>query len=171
MRRLSTLVAVTAVTAVSLVALAGCGTAGGGGSGGASTTLGGCPPIPEVADAPMAAVDYIDFVQWRGIQYIAPPSGPRTAGAGDVGAEQFRVTCSYSELNERTGRQPPDPVDLSAAFLPAGTPVHALNGWAPECRLTAQRDGAWQVYVATVPGAQILTVDPCATAPSGSSTN
>lgn len=168
MRRLSTLVA---VTAISLVGLAGCGTTGVGGSGGASTTLGGCPPIPEDADAPMAAVDYIDFVQWRGIQYIAAPSGQLTAGAGDVGAEQFRVTCSYSELNERTGRQTPDPVDLSAAFLPAGTPVHALNGWAPACRLTAQRDGAWRVYVATLPGTQILTVDPCATAPSGSSTS
>jgi hypothetical protein len=150
---------------VSLVGLGACGSTGGPGSSGAPTTIDGCPPIPS--GTMFAAVDYVDFVQWGGVQYLADTAdtadvGPMTVGVRDVGPEQFRVSCSYSELNERTGREMPDPVDRSAAFLPAGTVVHALKGWPPQCRLTALREGKWQVYLATVPGAQTVTFAPCA---------
>ena len=151
---------------VSLVGLGACGTAGGPGPSGAPTTIDGCPPIPS--STMFAAVDYVDFVQWGGVQYLADvanaadAAGPMTAEAADVGPEQFRVSCSYSELNDLTGREMPDPVDRSAAFLPAGSAVHALKGWPPQCRLTALREGKWQVYLATEPGAQTVTFTPCA---------
>ena len=151
---------------VSLVGLGACGTPVGPGPSGAPTTIDGCPPIPS--GTVFAAVDYVAFVRWGGVQYladvadVADVAGLMTAAVADVGPEQFRVSCSYSELNERTGREMPDPVDRSAAFLPAGTAVHALKGWPPQCRLTALREGKWQVYLATEPGAQTLTFAPCA---------
>ena len=39
-----------------------------------------------------------------------------------------------------------------AAFLPAGTPVYAVNGIPPQCELTAHSTDGWHVYTAHGPG-------------------
>lgn len=38
--------------------------------------------------------------------------------------------------------------DGQASFLAAGTPVHAVEGYAPSFRVAARRDGAWVLYEA-----------------------
>ena len=136
--------------------LGGCGATNGVGgvivtqrpTAAATADASGCPDVSETPGSAVA-VDYVDFVQANGRQYVADLGGARlTVGAGGVGAVQFLVRCSLSELNDRTHQMPPDPRDGDAASLPAGTPVHAVNGWSPLCRLTAEHDGSWRVYLA-----------------------
>lgn len=163
---------VLAIGAMSL--LAGCGSPNGAGEtpsgtwATVSTTVSlGCPDVSE-APGGAVAVDYVDFVQANGRQYVADLGGARlTVGAADLGAVQFLVRCSLSELNERTHQMPPDPRDGDAASLPAGTPVHAVNGWSPLCRLTAEHDGSWRVYLALDERATTAQPKPCAVNPGG----
>ena len=178
----STLV-VLAIGAMSL--LGGCGSPNGAGEtvstqtpagtrtpAGTSTTVSttvspGCPDVSETQGSAVA-VTYVDFVQANGRQYVADLGGARlTVGAADLGAVQFLVRCSLSELNERTHQMPPDPRDGDAASLPAGTPVHAVNGWSPLCRLTAEHDGSWRVYLALDEAATPAQPKPCAVNPGG----
>ncbi|WP_411285602.1 hypothetical protein, partial [Lapillicoccus sp.] len=88
-------------------------------------------------------------------------------GAGEVGAVQLRVRCSLNELNDRTHQMPPPARDGDAGFLPAGTPVHAVNGWSPLCRLAARLDGSWHVYLALDERATTAEPRPCAVSPGG----
>ncbi len=136
----------------------GCGVENGGGGGvptHGSTDAGagssnGCPSV-SVTPGHGVAVDYVDFVEANGMQYVVPENlgvAPVPVRAADIGAVQFVVRCALSELNRRTSQMPPPARDGDAAFLPAGTPVHAVNGWSPSCRLAAQHDGAWHVYLA-----------------------
>ncbi|HET7399735.1 MAG TPA: hypothetical protein VFJ94_14555 [Intrasporangium sp.] len=156
------------LSALVLALVAGCGTGGpqpGPGSGDGPTAVDRCPPV--ASGGPVAIVDYVDFIRTGGVEFLAG-LGDVPATADQIGSELFRITCSYSELNRRTGHQPPPPVDGGAGLLPAGTPVHAVAGWPPRCRLAAQRDGRWQVYRATVPGAKTMTYAACAATPSTS---
>jgi hypothetical protein len=100
---------------------------------------------PRIEPTPghAVSVDYVDFVQANGIQYLAADNlglSPVTVAAADVGPVQFRVRCALSELNRQTQQMPPPPRDGDAGLLTAGTPVHAVKGWSPSCRLAAQRD-------------------------------
>jgi len=110
-------------------------------------------------------VDYGDFVHANGMFYQVAeemnlPSVP--VAVSDIGAEQFRVRCSLSQLNNQTHVFPPPPRDGDASFLPAGTPVHAITGWSPTCRLAAQLDGTWRVYLAVDKDASPAKPQPCA---------
>lgn len=163
MRRTRTLIA------VGLLSLSACGSATPGsgtprstlGRPGAATVIAGCPSIPPGAKP--AIVDYVDFVRVGGVEFVSGLGLQLVATAQEVGPEQFRVTCNFSELNRSSGREPPPAGEGAAGRLPVGTAVHAVLGWSPRCRLTAFHGGRWQVYQATEPGARTLTFAPCAT--------
>ncbi len=123
----------------------------------------------EATPGHAVSVDYVDFVEANGIQYIAADNlglSPVTVAAADIGEVQFRVRWSLSELNQQTQQMPPSPRDGDAGFLPAGTPIHAVNGWSPSCRLAAQRDGTWHAYLASDEHSATARPKPCAVTPS-----
>lgn len=158
------------LVATALIGLSGCsapvdrvpdtGSVGTHAARGSITALDGCPPI--ASDAKPAIVDYVDFVRHAGVEYLAGMGEPATVRSDQVGLEQFRVTCNFSELNRVSGRQPGTPGDGAAGRLAVGTPVHAVNGWSPRCRLAANQGAQWHVYLATVPGPRTMTFAACA---------
>jgi hypothetical protein len=117
-----------------------------------------CPHV--ASSAPKAVVDYVDAIEANGIQYVAQHGV--TVAPGDVGAVQFRVRCSFAQLNLVTGRETPNLRNGDATFLFPDTPVHAIRGWSPLCRLAAPNDGSWKIYFALLNGTAVATVSPCA---------
>ncbi len=157
-----------------LYLLGGCGSdnAGAGsvpnpaGSDAAARQWSGCPSLTTTPGHGVA-VDYVDFVHANGMSYQVAeqmnlPAVP--VAVSDIGAEQFRVRCSLSKLNDQTHVFPPPPRDGDASFLPAGTPLHAIRGWSPTCRLAAQLAGRWQVYLAVDEHSSPAKPQPCAVA-------
>ena len=108
-----------------------------------------CPKVAAGKSNSFAAVDYVDFVQAFGHDYVADLMGHGVrATHADLGQIVLRSRCSFSALNDRTGKDPGKARDGDTAFLPPGTPVYALKGWSPECRLAAEHDGRVHVYLA-----------------------
>lgn len=106
-------------------------------------------------------MDYVDAIEANGTQYVVQPNV--VVSGSDMGAEQFRVRCSFAQLNAVTHRETPNLRDGDASFLDPGTPVYAMKGWSPLCRLTAETGDTWKVYFALLKGAAVATIDPCAT--------
>jgi hypothetical protein len=76
----------------------------------------------------------LDYVTFDGIDYIRWAEEPgRELGREDLGSEFAVVECSFGE----DLRGCPYGVDASAAFLPAGTRMHAVRGHATTFRLAA----------------------------------
>ena len=110
---------------------------------------------------PLSHVDWIDFVQFNGIQYLAVggymgsyPEGADARGLveADLGSEFARVKNNYSET---TLSMPKCCRDGDAAYLDEGTPVYIVKGYNPEFRLAAHRDGRLVLFEAdTNPKAQ-----------------
>jgi hypothetical protein len=128
----------------------------------------GCPESERLDDDTlgMAAIDYVDFVQHGGRQYLADQYlaglDADAVERADLDEEVTRSRCSFSQYNERTGQDPGPPRNGDTGFLPPGTPIHAVRGWAPECRLAAEHGGELRVYVALDPTTETATPDPCA---------
>ena len=158
--------AIWATGAALLAAVAGC-TGSSGGPAGASPSAPGSPiargapgpfahcPIVDSVDGTYAAVDYVDFVQAFGRQYLdsrvpTDISGSLRPGAtrADLGRVVLRSRCSFSEFNDRTHKNPGEPHDGDTGFLPAGTPIYTVHGWSKHCRLAAEHDGRLHVYLA-----------------------
>lgn len=128
----------------------------------------GCPSL-TITPGRGVAVDYVDFIQANGIHYVVAENlglPPVVVAAADIGDTQFPVRCALSQLNEQTHEAPPTPRDGDAAFIPEGNPVHAVKGWPTSCRLAAQHDGNWHVYLATDPHSATAKPRPCAVIPS-----
>jgi hypothetical protein len=109
-------------------------------------------------------VDWVDFVQLSGTQYIAGLDGlvppvPST----QLGAVVGRVTCQLSALE--FSEQPGPNVDGDAAFLTIGTEIHAVHGFEPSCRVAARIEGANRVYLAHHDVGGYSKAVPCAKAP------
>jgi hypothetical protein len=109
-------------------------------------------------------VDWIDFVQLHGVQFIAgmdaqlPP-----LPAGELGPVVARVRCELSVLSFH---QTPGPtVDGDAGYLPVGTRVYAVKGFAASCRVAAPVQGAYRVYLAHHDFGGVSEAVPCAKAP------
>lgn len=163
-----------ALLLAAVAVLAGCGQAPGGDASGetaggpagaygtgAGGSADGCPPVEPGRGGAAVRVDYVDFVQANGRQYVAGlGASDATVSATEVGPVQFRVRCSLRDLNSRTDQMPPPARDGDAGLLPAGTPVHEVTGWSPLCRLAAQRDGVWRVYLALDSSAPTATPAP-----------
>ncbi len=125
-----------------------------------------CPPTSPSAQS--ATVDFVDAIEANGTQYMVgtPYNGPPATSIAetDLGPIQFRVRCSLSQLNAATHRETPNPRDGDSSFLAPGTPVYAIKGWSPLCRLAASHGGAtWQVYFALEKTASVATFKTCAT--------
>jgi len=93
--------------------------------------------------------DWIDFVQFGGIQYIAVDYGGGAVGRAlvdaDLGPEFAQVQFKQAEPHV-FGHECCQ--DGDAAFLDAGTPVYIVKGYKPEFRLAARREGHLVLYEA-----------------------
>src|SRR3989442_2244781 len=80
------------------------------------------------------ASNILDYVTFDGVDYIRWPQEPgRSLTREDLGIEFATIECSLGE----DLRGCPYGVDASAAFMPAGTRVYAVRGYATEFRLAA----------------------------------
>lgn len=121
-----------------------------------------CPKV--TGGQGFAAVDYVDFIQAFGQEYLADFAGhiisppPRS----ELGAVLLRSRCSFSALNDRTHKDPGKARDGDTGFVPPGTPIYAINGWPTQCRLAAEHDGRMHVYLAMQAHTAVATPRPCA---------
>lgn len=91
-------------------------------------------------------IDYVDFVQFGGIQYVAPRGElGRPLTEADLGPERFRVRQTLSRGGSGAGYRPGDG---DAAFVATGDPVYTVRGYAPSFRLAARHDGRLVLYEA-----------------------
>lgn len=91
-------------------------------------------------------VDWVDFVQVHGISYLASADrGSRELESADLGPPyttvRFMLSGNVNDPNYRTQ-------DGDAAFLPAGTTLYVVRGYAPSFRLAARRAGRLVLYEA-----------------------
>lgn len=87
----------------------------------------------------------LDFVSFDGIDYIRWAEEPgRALSASDLGVEFATIGCSISE----DVRGCPYGIDAGAAFMPAGTRLYAVRGYATEFRLGAVWRGRVFLYQA-----------------------
>jgi len=90
--------------------------------------------------APAVTPALFDFVTFDGIDYIRWDDEPgRSLGPADLGAEFATVACSFGE----DLRGCPYGMDAGAAFMPAGTRMYAVRGYATEFRLAA----VWKQHI------------------------
>lgn len=124
----------------------------------------GCPTIAAKAPgAPGSAmVDYVDFVVVGRMTYLAGPEPVPRVERTELGEIVMTSRCSFRELNDRTGQMTPMPGDGDTGYLPPGTPVYAIRGWSPACRLAAEHDGDLRVYFAQQDGGTVARPAPCA---------
>lgn len=109
-------------------------------------------------------VDWVDFVQLGGTQYIAGVDGTVPAiTSNDLGPVVRRVKCELSLL--KFPAQPGPAVDGDAAFIKVGTDVHSVRGYGTSCRVAAQVAGVNRVYLAQTVSAGVSKAVPCAKAP------
>lgn len=89
-------------------------------------------------------IDYADFVRTGGLTYIGVADPLRQLTDSDLGAEQFRVRRTLADSCLGPDYQP---ADGDAAFIPTGTRVYAVRGYATTFRLAAHsRDGRLVLY-------------------------
>jgi hypothetical protein len=127
-----------------------------------------CPVVPADSPGPTKStttIDYVDFIRFAGRDYLSGIVTTAPINRTQLGELITRSRCAFSELNNRTGKDPGPPRDGDTAFLAAGTPIYAVRGWAPACRLAAERDGRVFVYLATDPAASTARRARCATRP------
>ena len=92
-------------------------------------------------------VDWVDFVQLGGTQYVAGDDATVSATASNqLGPVVGRVECELSVLKFRT--EPGPAVDGDAAFIKVGTAVHAIRDYGTRCRVAVQIAGMNRVYLA-----------------------
>ncbi len=115
-----------------------------------------------------ALVDFTDFVVHRGVTYSSRPDAPQRLTQAQLGPEVFRVSCTYSSLNQLTQSELPEATEHSAGFIPARSPVFEVKGWPTSCRLAAQHDGSWFVYLADADTADASRAAECALDPGRS---
>lgn len=161
-----------AVAVLPLVLATSCGSAGRDG-----VSAYGSSVAPSSSSAPTSAcqnvspnknsmvmIDWVDFVQLEGRQYIAGLDGsvPPVA-ASQLGAVVGLVTCQLSA--RQFSAEPGPTVDGDAAFLARGTEVRAIHGFEPACRVAARIDGTNRVYLAHHDVGGYSKAVPCAKAP------
>jgi len=116
----------------------------------ANPTPNGAPTCPEGSAYPPGThgeVDYIDSIWHDSVSYEYLPSVRITAS--QMGSVVTRIRCSMGERT-LTRHAPPRLIGrtTTATALSAGTPVHAVKGFSPRCRLAAYLAGRPRTYVA-----------------------
>ena len=80
------------------------------------------------------AQSLFDYISFDGVDYVRWAEEPgRSLERGDLGPEFGVVACSFGE----DLRSCPYGIDAGAAFMPAGTRIHAVRGYATDFRLAA----------------------------------
>jgi hypothetical protein len=102
---------------------------------------------------PNVVIDWVNFVRFGGITYLASFDTGRALQPADLGARfaavRFRLDGNVHDASRQTE-------DGDAAYLDAGTPVYRVNGYAPTFRLAAHQDGRIVLFEAdTNPHAKI----------------
>ncbi len=92
-----------------------------------------------------AIIDWVNFVRFGGITYLANFNVGRELQAADLGP-QFAAVRSRLEGNVHDASYQTE--DGDAAFLDAGTPVYQVRGYAPTFRLAARQDGKLVLFEA-----------------------
>ncbi len=133
---------------------------------GSGSLLSDCPAVHRPAAGGAVMVDYVDFFQMGGQQYISGLGAGTIVASTKIGPEMFQVRCSFRQLNDATRAPTGAPRDGDSAFLTAGTPVYAVRGWPPRCRLAAIHDGQLHLYLAYVDTGLHTEPAPCAQASS-----
>src|SRR5579872_4495796 len=112
----------------SLCGLIGCGSAAGG--------------FP----ATNAVIDWVNFVRFGGITYVAVDTRPgRPLAKSDLGPVFATVKFKLDGNVHDPGYQTKDG---DAAFLDAGSKVYTVKGYSPTFRLAAQQDNGLTLYEA-----------------------
>jgi hypothetical protein len=110
-----------------------------------------------------SAIDYVDFIQAFGQQYVAGLSSrPSPVSRSDLGRVVLRSRCSFSALNDRTHQNPGEPRDGDTGFLAPGAPIYATDGWSTQCRLAARGAAGLVAYLALDPNAKRAKPRACA---------
>jgi len=82
--------------------------------------------------------DWVNFVRFGGISYLASVDAGRELQPADLGAQfatvRFRLDGNVSDPNYQSQ-------DGDAAFLDAGTAIYRVQGYAPTFRLAAHQGG------------------------------
>lgn len=139
-------VCMCAVSAAVIAALAGCGSGvPGGAAGHAAPTRVACPEGSAYPPGTRGEVDYTDSIWHDSVSYEYLPSVHITAS--QIGSVVTRIRCSMATYPD-THALPSHWADDTATALPAGTPVHAVSGFSPRCRLAAYVAGRPRTYVA-----------------------
>ncbi len=109
-------------------------------------------------------VDWVDFVQLNGTQYVAGVDGKVSGVASNqLGSVVGRVECELSVLKFQA--EPGPAVDGDASFVQVGTEVHAVRGYATSCRVAVRIAGVNRVYLAHADLAGVSRAVPCVKAP------
>jgi hypothetical protein len=91
-------------------------------------------------------IDWVDFVQWKGITYLAA-SGPAPAQAVEPALGPQVATTKRKLAGNET-----DPSyklqEGDAAFLEAGTPIYGVTGYRPAFRIGVKKAGGIVIYEA-----------------------
>lgn len=105
-----------------------------------------CPP-PDGTGASTANIDWVPFVRVDGQMFQARVANAPVVVSDDrIGGTVATVSCRISDVVSNPSYRPRDG---DAAFLPAGTELHAFDGGRPDLRLAVHEDGAWRVYEVT----------------------
>ena len=118
-------------------------------SAGSTAPALGCPPTKPYPDGKIVMVDYVGFIQIGNQQFVAQRDGFHTLTRDDLREQVATVTCRIADLTE-SGREGVAGgfLDGNAAYLVAGTPLYAVAGYDPACRVAAIQDGVIDVYFA-----------------------
>ncbi len=92
-------------------------------------------------------IEWVDFLQVGGRQYVAGLGTPVAIGRSQLGPVITRVHCSIVAIDDHR-HMGFRLVDGSAAFLPAGAAVYEVRGYPPRCRLAGYWGGQLHVYLA-----------------------
>lgn len=90
-------------------------------------------------------IDWVDFVRFGGITYLANFQAGREIQQADIGPQFATVRHTLSGTVNDPNYQTEDGV---AAYIATGSPVYRVNGYAPTFRLAAERGGRFMLYEA-----------------------
>jgi uncharacterized protein YceK len=142
---MNVMVRMCAVSAAVIAALAGCGSQVQVSAGHPSPTHPACPEGSAYPPGTASEVDYIDTIWHDSVSYDYFPSVRTTTS--QIGSVVTRIQCSMATYPD-THAPPSRLADNTATALSAGTPVHAVKGFSPRCRLAAYVAGHPRTYVA-----------------------
>ncbi len=134
-----------AVSAAVIAALVGCGSQAHVGAVQPAPTRPACPEGSAYPAGTHGIADYIDSIWHDSVNYEYLPSVRITAS--QTGPVVTRIRCSMATYPD-THAPPAHWADDTATALSAGTPVRAVKGFSPRCRLAAYVAGRPRTYIA-----------------------